>query len=111
MAKTIVIGCKLPNGIVLRNPVKGGKDVTINGLHKSLVIGADHVTTEIDGDFWEAWKAKNEEFDPLKSGAIFEARSVNDAAAIAREQTERKTGLEPMKQEAMGVKKANKKDD
>lgn len=106
MAK-IIIGCKLPNGITLRHPtIKGGPDVTLKGLHKSLIIGADHATTEVDDDFWKAWKAKNEDFEPLTSGAIFEARSVNDAAAIAREFSERKTGLEPMAQDAMGVKKA-----
>lgn len=108
MAK-IIIGCKLPNGITLRHPtIKVGPEssVTLKGLHKSLIIGADHATTEVDDDFWKAWKAKNEDFEPLTSGAIFEARSVNDAAAIAREFSERKTGLEPMAQDAMGVKKA-----
>lgn len=105
MAATITIGCKLPNGITLDTPVAPGVSVTLKGANKELIINSGYGTTEVDAKFWEAWKSTHAGFQPLTSGAIFEAKSQNDAAAIAREQTERKTGLERMPQKAMGVKK------
>lgn len=105
MAKTVTICCKLPNGITLDTPLAPGKTVTLKGANRETIIGAGYGTTDVDADFWEVWKSTHTTFQPLTSGAIFEAKSRDDAAAIAREQTERKTGLERMPQKAMGVKK------
>jgi hypothetical protein len=101
MAKTVTIGCKLPNGIVLEI---GEQQVEIDGLNKSVIIGATHVTTVVDADFWAAWKAKNATFSALKSGAIFEASNANEAAAIVKDTG--KTGLEPMPQKTKDIEKA-----
>jgi hypothetical protein len=112
MAK-IIVGCRLPNGLVLTHP-KSGETVTLAGLHSSKIIGATHVSTEVDSDFWEAWKASmGNNFTPLKTGAIFEARSETDALAKAKELRKENTGFEPMGTDgkdprASGVKKADK---
>lgn len=114
MAK-IIIGCRLPNGLTLHHPVTG-EAVTLDGLHKSKIIGATHVSTEVDAEFWDAWKTKFKDYAPLKAGAIFEARSETDALAKAKELRKERTGFEPMQtdgkdQRASGVKTDKEKKD
>ena len=97
--------CKLPHGITLE---LGDKKVTLNGVNRALVIGATHGSTEVSNEFWEAWVAKNKEFPPYKSGAIFAGKNQSEAAAVAKDLAEVTTGLEPMKKKddkrAKGVK-------
>lgn len=113
MAK-VIIGCKLPNGLTLTHPGNKEQKVTLAGLNKAPVIGATHVITEVDQDFWEAWKkAYSDEngkptYQPLASGAIFEAKNSTDAAAKGKELAGEKTGLEPMDREAHLIKPADK---
>lgn len=109
MAKaTVIVGCRLPTGIVLDHPLDPSKKVELAGLNKALVIGSDHATTEVDGEFWEQWKTVHKDFPALKSGAIFEAKDAASAKAKAKELKDEKTGFEPMAQEAQGVKPADK---
>lgn len=96
MSKTIQIGCKLPNGIVLHHPLDMGKEVTLQGLNKSQIIGATHVMNDVDADFWRDWESVHKDFEPLKSGAIF----------VGKDTTSGKTGFEPMLQNSEGVKTA-----
>lgn len=100
---TIVIGCKLPNGLTLVHPKLKHARVTLAGLNSSKIIGATHVTTEVDQEFWAAFKEAHKDYTPLTSGAIFEARNVTEAQAIAKERKAQKTGLEPVPQDAAGV--------
>lgn len=106
MAK-VIIGCRLPNGLTLTHPVTRER-VTLAGLHSAKIIGAKHVTTEVDADFWDTWKAAYPEYAPLKTGAIFEAKNETDAKAKAIELRDEKTGFEELKPDAMGVKPAEK---
>lgn len=113
MAKIVVVGCKLPHGINIEHPIDPTKKVELVGKNKALIVGSDYATTEVDADFWEQWTAVNAEFPAVKSGAIFVAKSAADAAAIATESKERKTGFEPMRtdgkdERASGVKPADK---
>ena len=108
MAKTVIIGCKLPHGIILEHPLDPSKSVKLAGRHASPIIGATHSTTEVDADLWETWKAVHANFAPLKAKAIFEAKSAGDASAIASELKDEKTGFEGMSQTAGGVKPADK---
>ncbi|MFA7254388.1 MAG: hypothetical protein WC107_07635 [Patescibacteria group bacterium] len=108
MAKIVVIGCKLPHGLVLEHPMDPNQKVVLNGKNKALIIGADYATTEVDADFMEQWVAVNKEFPAVKSGAIFVAKSVADVAAVARENADRKTGFEAMDPKSHGVKPADK---
>lgn len=109
----VVIGCKLPHGLILDHPLDPSKKVEINGLNRSLIIGATYATTQVDAEFWEHWKTVHKDFPALKSGAIFEAGTAAEAAAVAKELEGEKTGFEPMAQDgtderAAGVKSVDK---
>ena len=109
-AKTVLIGCKLPHGLILDHPLDVSKKVELAGLNKAIIIGADCATTPVDGEFWETWKTVHKDHPALKSGAIFEARTTEEVKAKAKELKEEKTGFEAMPQEAMGVKVADNKE-
>lgn len=112
---TVTIGCRLPNGLIIHDPnctdpAERGTQVKLNGP-KLLVadgrnIGASFVTTEVDADFWIAWKKVYANYGPLVKGFIFEARNQSEATAKAKELQKEKTGFEQMPQQAMGVVKA-----
>ena len=104
----VVIGCKLPHGLILDHPLDPSKKVELNGLNRTRIIGATYATTEVDGEFWEQWKTVHKDFPALQSGAIFEAGNAAEAAAVAKELEGEKTGFEPMEQNADGVKAADK---
>src|SRR5258708_2183212 len=78
MMSKIIIGCRLPHGIILelkntsgeieRIELKGINFITKNNeliiehkasqsLFDGRAYGSDFVTTEIDGDFWNKWKS------------------------------------------------------
>lgn len=107
---TVLIGCRLPNGIVLRHPDANNlTTVKLNGRNQSEIIGATFSTTEVDESFWAEWLASNMTFAPLKNKAIFVTSDEKSAKAQAKElDKSSKTGLEPLKQDSMGVKKADR---
>jgi hypothetical protein len=107
--KTIVIGCKLPNGIVLFHPMNRDNAVEIQGINKSLIKGATYMTTTVDADFWADWKAAHTDFQPYKSQAIFEAGGLREADDKAKELSSVKTGFEPVKKDDLNVKPADSK--
>jgi len=104
MARTVTIGCKLPHGIVIEHPADPAKAVTLNGLNKTVIIGATYATTEVDGDFWDAWKNANKGSPFLESGAVFEGKTAADLAAVARETAKQPTGFEPMAQDGTDIR-------
>lgn len=107
-AKTVIVGCRLPHGLILDHPLDPSKKVELAGLNKTRIIGAEYATTEVDGEFWEQWKTVHKDFPALQSGAIFEAKNDADAAAKVKELEDEATGFEPMAQNAQGVKPADK---
>lgn len=108
MAKIVVVGCKLPHGITIEHPMYPAKTVELKGTNKSLIVGAEYATTEVDADFFEQWTAVNKEFPAVKSGAIFVAKNAADVAAMSAEFKDRKTGFEAMDPKSHGVKPADK---
>ena len=94
---TVLVGCKLPHGIVIEYK---GKSVTLDGLNKSSIIGADHMATSVDEGFWNGWLSENKEFAPVKSGAIFSAGNEQNLKAKAKEAKDIKTGFEQTPQDA-----------
>lgn len=103
----ILIGSKLPNGLVIQHPTNPSVKETLRGLNDApkgrsgSAILVPYMTTEIDADLWKDWYAVHnhptQPFPPLKNGAIFVARTEEAAKKIAAERKE-PTGLEPMKQ-------------
>lgn len=111
MAKeTVLIGCRLPHGLTIKHPNSDRKGATakINGMNQSVIKGATYTTTSVDAELWAAWKAAYPDYTPLRTGAIFEARTEDEAKFKGKELAKEKTGLEPLKQEDHGVKIADK---
>ena len=79
----VAIGCKLPNGLVLRFRDRPGIEYTLNGANASRVIGGYGITT-IPADFWEEWKKVHAGFPPLAKGLIFEQVTVAKAEDQAK---------------------------
>jgi len=116
MAKSIVVGCKLPHGIIIEHPANAAQKVELKGANSTVIIGAQYGTTQVDEEFWTQWGAANKDFPALKSGAIFVAKNNNEVAAIAEEFKDRETGFEPMSTDgkdkrAKGVKTSSTKDE
>lgn len=108
--ETILIGCRLPNGMVLHHPQNRELTVKIAGTSSAPTESGLYLppkmfaTTEVDAEFWEAWKAAYVGFPPLKNRAIFEARNDQEASAKAKEVKSEKTGFEQLSKTAFGVK-------
>lgn len=108
--ETIIIGCKLPNGLLLRHPdPKSTEEVRLNGLNslgEKIIHAGAFATTEVDAEFWATWKLSYSTFQLLRNGSIFEAKNETDAKAKGKELAKEKTGLEPIDPKAHGVEKA-----
>jgi hypothetical protein len=114
MATTVTIGCRLPSGLILE--LAGKSPVVLAGQRQAqerspiiLLSEEDVGYTEVDADFWEAFKKLHpsdgeQAFAPLKSGAIFEAKTRNEARAKAKDLQKEKTGHEPLSQETKDIK-------
>lgn len=90
---SIVVGCKLPHGIVLKGSV--GQNVVINGMNTSLIPGGFGVTT-VDESEWAYLSAVYEDLAPFKSDAIFTGGKgkIADLKAVAAELVDVPTGFE-----------------
>lgn len=91
--KTVTIGCKLPNGLVLE---VGGKSVQINGANSTQLVGGHGITYGVDAEFWQAWLKQNADRAVVKNGFIFAHEKSVNAKAEAKEKTDTKTGQEPI---------------
>jgi hypothetical protein len=108
MAKeTVLIGCRLPNGLVLHHPTKRELSVKLAGTYETKTESGVWMpakafsTTAVDAEFWAEWKAAYVGFPPLKNRAIFEARSDQEAESKARNAVKVKTGFEPQSKTVM----------
>lgn len=88
----ITVGCKLPHGLIIKT---GGKAVTLNGANSARIVGG-YGLTQVDKDFFEAWKKEFAQFPPLKHGLIFAQEKPASADSQAKEQADIRTGLEPI---------------
>ncbi|MBP3934892.1 MAG: hypothetical protein J6D44_13645 [Pseudomonas sp.] len=115
MSKTILIGCRLPNGIEIEAVDASGKmqKVTLLGQNSAqarspviILSPDDYGLTEVDEAFWAAWKKDFAEFPPLLNGAIFEAKDEKEAKAKHKELKGEKTGLEGVSQTDKNIEQA-----
>jgi hypothetical protein len=108
--ETVLIGCRLPSGLVLHHPQNRELTVKISGTSSAPTEGGlylppkSYETTEVDAEFWAAWKAAYVGFPPLKTRALFEAKSEQEASSKAKEAKNEKTGFEQIPKTAGGVK-------
>jgi len=103
MAKeAILIGCRLPNGLVLHHPKDRNITVKLAGTYETRLENGLFAppkmfsTTVVDAEFWAAWKEAYVGFPPLKTRAVFEARSDQEAESKAKNAEKVKTGFEPL---------------
>lgn len=115
MSKTILIGCRLPNGVEIEAVDASGKmqRVTLLGQNSAqarspiiILSPEDYGLTEVDEAFWAAWKKGFAEFPPLLNGAIFEAKDEKEAKAKHKELKDVKTGLEGVSQTDKNIEQA-----
>ena len=108
---TVLVGCKLPHGIVLKGST--GQDVKLNGMNTSLIPGGFGITNVDDGE-WAYLSAVYEKFAPFQSNAIFTngKSKVADLKSIAAELSDVPTGFEGVdpKAPAQGLEPDNSVD-
>lgn len=111
--KTVVIGCRLPCGLILDLTDASGNQVKVelNGQNSAqenspiiILSKRDYGITYVDADFWAEWKKQYAGFPALKVGAIFEAKDERNAKSAHAELQDEATGHEPMPQNSGGVK-------
>ena len=107
MAEVVIVGCKLPNGLLLN---VGSKTIRINGRSrynmpsparpKHLLAGADvqyaDGLTTVDKAFWDQWLSEHKDYQPVKVGHVYASANTSDATAKAKDTEQNKTGLEPI---------------
>lgn len=111
---TVTIGCRLPCGLIIDLGDNKTPSVELAGQRqaqeRSKIItlsNEDYGTTEVDASLWEAFKARvGPDFAPIKSGAVFEAKTEKEAKAVHKDLKAKKTGHEPLEQEIGEIKKA-----
>ncbi|EKY2017044.1 hypothetical protein QU220_004177 [Cronobacter sakazakii] len=108
MAETIVVGCKLPNGLVVEQE---GYTVTLNGANSSNVVGGYGLTEGVDKDAFEKWLEVHKNQPYVKNELVFARAKANSAQSKATENASVKSGLEGLPQDkpAPGIEKADGK--
>lgn len=86
-----VVGCKLPNGLVING---ANKSVKLNGTNSSILINGYGTTHNVPAEIWDEF-AKNFADSPLiRNGVVFAVSDKASAEDAAKEREKVKTGLE-----------------
>lgn len=94
----VVVGCKLPNGLICEMGKIGDENhvqVILNGSNSAEIIGG-YGLTRVSKDFWDAWLAKHRNMSFVKKGLVFQHNDEASARAHAKELSEKRSGLEPL---------------
>lgn len=94
----MTVACRLPQGMHL-DIVKHGelrKRVTLNGANSRYAVAGFGITEHVPKAFFEQWLADHPELPAVKNGLIFAHRHKTSVEAQAEEQSELKSGLDPM---------------
>jgi hypothetical protein len=126
-ADMVMVGCKLPHGLIMEVPEPGtmesvdpntGKVLKIQGRkpapigERFILKGANsmrtrsgaqgqfpYAITPIPRAFWERWIARHKDSEFVKKGFVFAEDSMRDAQASAKEKLPETTGMEAMAQD------------
>ena len=119
---TVVLGCKLPNGVVLQNwkmeetteptqqgykqikkAVRDGDPIRLRGaavpfgkMPNHTIVSGYALTPGVKRSFWERWKENNKDSELLKNNIVFACGDEQRARDHAREHERVVTGLEPV---------------
>jgi hypothetical protein len=128
---TVVVGCTLPNGLVLQlselregnEAVPGGfrsvkqarrlpETYTLRGTaynfnpkpaDNPMLVAGFSITPGIPKEFWERWLAINADSDVVRNGLVFAASDDARARPHAAENAKQNSGLEPIDPDAPAV--------
>ena len=116
MAETVVVYCKIPNGLHLtvKDAAEVDHTIRVNGpankkgqpIDVPVVFG--HGATRIPKDHWEKWLEEHANYEPVKKQHIFAADKPASGKDMAKERKDNRTGLEGLnpKNPGMGLEPA-----
>lgn len=102
---TVVIGCKLPAGLVIRG---ADKQFIINGSNSSVIIGGFGITEDVPSEIWDDYAKAHAKSKLIQNGLIFAVNDKDSAKDAANERSKQKTGFEQASDaevKALGVEK------
>jgi hypothetical protein len=96
---TVIVGCKLPCGLVISH---GGKSVELKGSRDARIINGFGLTSNVDAEFFNAWKKAHRDLAVVKNELIFAYGDMDSAEDMAEERYKEKTGLEGLNPDKPG---------
>lgn len=100
-AAHLIIGCKLPHGVLLEmgdreddEAYRSHRIIGVLHAHPSELFEGAAITRNIPTDFWEAWMKTHSKLSFVKREFIFASAALEDVQAWAFEQAKRVVGLE-----------------
>jgi hypothetical protein len=103
-SKTVSVGCKLPNGLVInfetfndvsKTWIKTG-EVELKGANSSSIVGGYGITDNVDAEAFAEWLKIHKDDETVKLGLIFAQPTPAGAEAAAKERADTKSGFEPI---------------
>lgn len=94
----VVVGCKLPNGLICELGKPGDDNYTrvvLNGANASQVAGGFGLTS-VSKAFWESWRDKHKRLDFVRKGLVFMHTDMASAVDHAKDSAGLRSGLEPL---------------
>jgi hypothetical protein len=92
----VVIGCKLPNGLICEMGKYGDDNyerVVLNGANTANIVGGFGFTS-VSKSFWDAWVKKHQRMEFVKKGLVFQHNDEASARSHAKDLSGLRTGLE-----------------
>lgn len=97
-----VIGCKLPNGMVIRG---AGKEFKLNGTNSAVIVDPATgqkasllhgfgVTEDVPADIWDDFVKTHGKTPAVLNGLVFAQNDLASVKDAAKEREKQKTGLE-----------------
>lgn len=96
--KMLVIGCKLPNGLIMELGKVGDSNhrtVRLEGSNAARLVGG-YGFTRVSEEFWTEWEKKNRHLSFVRQGLVFAHADQASAEDHAKDGAPVKTGLEPL---------------
>lgn len=95
---TVIVGCKLPNGLHLDLRNNEGEVIrhTIAGANAARIVGGYGLTPGVPAEFMAKWFEVNARHPAVVNKSIFIHSQASSARSIAKEHEKLETGLQPL---------------
>lgn len=123
---TVIVACKVPNGLILRLhdmdeydvpvlgggtrrekrsvlrqdapivEVKGPSGTAFNIITSHRVVGGYGLTPGVDAEFFAEWLRQNMDLDVVRNNMIYAHEQEESTVSFSKENAERHSGMEPM---------------